>query len=167
MGKPRTYTDQELKDAVETSRSVAEVLKKLNLKPAGGNYVSIKMTCSRLTISLAHFVGQGWNKGGKTWKPKIPLEDIFSNKVPYTNTDKLRKRLINEGIFEKVCYSCGIEIWLGKPISLELEHIDGDRMNNSRDNLTLLCPNCHAQTDTYRGRNINAGVAQLAMTQQT
>ena len=68
-------------------------------------------------------------------------------------TSKLRKRLIKEGYFEKKCYNCEKTIWLDKNIPLELEHKNGDRTDNRIENLTLLCPNCHAFTPHYRGKN--------------
>lgn len=53
------------------------------------------------------------------------------------------------------CESCGLSEWLKKPITLELEHIDGDNQNNIKENLKLLCPNCHSFTETWKGRNIS------------
>lgn len=59
------------------------------------------------------------------------------------------------------CLFCGISIWRGRSITLELDHIDGNSSNNVRENLRLLCPNCHSQTPTWRGRNINSGVIRI------
>lgn len=56
-------------------------------------------------------------------------------------------------MLESYCYECKLTEWCGKNIPLELDHIDGSHNNNSLDNLRLLCPNCHAQTETYRGKN--------------
>ena len=67
----------------------------------------------------------------------------------------LRKRIMLEQ--KGHCNKCGLNEWQGEPIALELEHKDGDNQNNSRDNLECLCPNCHATTDTWRGRNKNRG----------
>ena len=99
------------------------------------------------------------NQGGKGLSKKdngnkINLKDILDGKHPQYQTNKLRIRLIKEGIKEHECESCGIKDWNNNPISLELDHIDGDRTNHSLDNLRILCPNCHSQTSTYRGRNI-------------
>jgi hypothetical protein len=66
------------------------------------------------------------------------------------------RRYLNEK-FNSTCVSCNLSIWLGKPISLEVEHIDGNSENNSECNLTLLCPNCHSQTDSYKGANRGKG----------
>ena len=82
------------------------------------------------------------------------LEDILSGKHPQYPTSKLSKRLVKEGVKEYQCEKCGINCWCGEKISLELNHIDGDRYNHTLENLELLCPNCHSQTPTYRSKKI-------------
>jgi hypothetical protein len=64
----------------------------------------------------------------------------------------LRLKLIREGVKDYRCESCGLDTWLGKPIVLELDHIDGNNKNNNLSNLRILCCNCHAQTPNWRGR---------------
>lgn len=97
------------------------------------------------------------NQGGKgTSKPnsrKIPLDKILEGLYPQYQTNKLRIRLINEGIKEEKCEQCGITNWNGKKLSFELEHKDGNSSNHKLENLEILCPNCHSQTPTYRGKN--------------
>jgi Zn finger protein HypA/HybF involved in hydrogenase expression len=72
-----------------------------------------------------------------------------------TNTSKSIRRWLLEK--NSCCWSCGITEWNNRPIVLEVEHIDGDSTNNTPKNLQLLCPNCHSQTDTYKGRNKGGG----------
>lgn len=94
----------------------------------------------------------GISKGSR--KDKIPLEEIiFEGKHPQYQSNKLRKRLLEEKYFEYKCYSCGLTEWLGNPIPLELDHINGNPYDNEFSNLNILCPNCHAFTSTYRGKN--------------
>ena len=88
-----------------------------------------------------------------------PLDQILIDQSSYTNSNALRKRLLREGVFKHTCSVCMNTEWLGKPIALELEHKNGDNRDHRLENLTLLCPNCHAMTDSYRGKNIGA-VAQ-------
>jgi 5-methylcytosine-specific restriction endonuclease McrA len=66
------------------------------------------------------------------------------------------RRYIEEK-FENKCTGCGISDWRGLPLSLTLEHIDGNGLNSKEENLTLLCPNCHSQTPTFAGRNKGKG----------
>ena len=154
----RKYTEQQFKDAVITSTSVKQALEKLNISPNGGNYKSFHKYINELNLDISHFStegkGQCWNKGIKTG-PKRELNDYLSNKYPIQST-KLRLRLLEEGIFEHKCYKCKNTEWNEQLIPLELEHINGNHLDNSLSNLTLLCPNCHAQTETYRGKNIKS-----------
>jgi hypothetical protein len=142
------YTEKQFVDAVKNSNSIRQLLIALNVSSYGGNYRSIKKLIEEFNLDTSHFTGQAHSKG-KTVGPKRPIEDYLSNKQGI-NSHKLRKRLIKEGIFEAKCHNCNLTEWLGQPISLELEHIDGNHSNNNLSNLTIICPNCHAQTGTYR-----------------
>lgn len=84
---------------------------------------------------------------------KIELDEILNGLHPHYQTLKLKKRLIKEGIFENQCAECGIIEWNGKPISMQLDHVNGDSSDHRLQNLRMLCPNCHSQTDTYCGKN--------------
>lgn len=96
-------------------------------------------------------------KGCKKNKPTIPINDIvLFNLHPRYKTSQLRLRLLKENIFKHKCGNCKLSLWINNvDIPLELHHMDGDNYNNHIDNLTLLCPNCHALTDNYRGKNKN------------
>lgn len=151
----RKYTDDAFCQAVRGSTSIRQVLMRLGLKGAGGNYWLAKKRIKDLGLSVSHFLGQGYLKGkNHTWAKKIPLSAILIKDSPYRNTNKLRKRLFNEGLFEKKCQGCGNKEWQGVPIPLELEHINGISNDHRKENLRILCPNCHALTPTYRGKNI-------------
>lgn len=147
-------TNQQFVDAIKTSQSIREALLKLNLKAAGGNYKCFHDRVKELNISIDHFTDpKSWNKG-KAFGPKRDIQEYLKLNCEFKITShSLRKRLIAEGLKEARCESCDITDWLGKPAPLELDHIDGDHLNNSLTNLRILCPNCHAQTETYRGKN--------------
>ena len=95
-----------------------------------------------------------WNKGKHTiCNPAKSLKEILKEDSTYQSY-KLAKRLITEGIKELKCEYCNLSKWQNKPIPLELHHINGIHSDNRLENLQLLCPNCHALTDSYRGKNI-------------
>ncbi len=153
MGK-RKYTDKQFVDAVKTSFTMAETLRKINLSATGANYKLAKLRIKNLGIDNSHFTGQSHLKG-KThnWTKSIPLEEILVKDSNYLWNQSLKRRLFKEGLFENKCYNCGLTKWLGKSISCQLEHKNGDNTDNSKENLTILCPNCHSQTKTFAGRN--------------
>jgi len=154
MNKPKKkYTLEELKEAVANSFSIAGVLKTLGLIVAGGNYSTVKRKIVENKLDTSHFTGKGWSKGKKIPGEKIPLSKILVNGSTYWSNG-LRKRLIKEGLKEHKCEICGNTTWQGKEIPLELHHINGINTDNRIENLQLLCPNCHALTDTFRGKNI-------------
>lgn len=99
--------------------------------------------------------GKGCGKKGHPSKNKIPLQDIINGIYPQYPTSKLKRRLIVEGIKEDKCEICNLlPLWNGKLLSLQLDHIDGNNTNNMINNLRIICPNCHTQTDTFGSRNI-------------
>lgn len=149
----RRWTDDQLRSAVITSGSKAEVLRKLGLRPTGGNYAQFDKFVNILGLNIDHFTGSAWNKGKNVISnPGFPLS-VHLVEGRFTNSHRLRKRLIREGYFKHKCYRCDLSEWNGKKIPLELEHINGNKSDNRLENLTILCPNCHAQTPTYRGKN--------------
>lgn len=149
----RKWSDADLARAVAVSRSLAGVHRELGLKVGGGTYPVLKDRIAKLGLDTTHFTGRGWNKGRVPNGLPIPLEEILVAGSTYRNTHKLRLRLIAEGLKDARCEGCGRTEWQGRPIPLHLDHINGDRADNRIENLRILCPNCHAQTDTWCRRN--------------
>lgn len=137
MRKYKNYNDNDLINAIKKSKSLANVLKILDLRQAGGNFATIKKQISKLNLDISHFKGQGWNKGDR-------LKDWAS----YKKANKTQ--LIKERGHK--CEKCLTSVWLDAIIPLEIHHIDGNRTNNLPDNLQLLCCNCHALTDNWRNK---------------
>ena len=95
----------------------------------------------------------------------IPLEELL---VENTNwqSNKLRRRLLESNVKEHKCEVCSLSTWNGRPIPLELDHISGDKTDNRLKNRRMLCPNCHAQTEHYRGRNMKKYRARVIQRQR-
>lgn len=153
--KKRKWTPEQLHGAAKSSRSIRELLQKLDLRPAGGNYSQMRKYIQEANISIDHFVGQGWNVDAQNLiHDKIPLSEILMADSSYQSF-KLKKRLFSEKLKEKKCEKCSwSEMALDGRIPLELHHINGDRRDNRLENLQILCPNCHSLEDSHRGRNI-------------
>jgi len=156
MARASKYTKEILEPLVRESTSIAQVIDKLGLKAAGGTYNFIGGKIKTLGIDTSHFTGMGWAKGltkdtsdtvaSITKKITIPDDEFFQRNT-VRESKSLRNRLAK--IRKYVCSECGISEWRGKELTLHVDHIDGDRTNNTLINLRYLCPNCHQQTDTW------------------
>jgi hypothetical protein len=147
-----SWTDQQLTDIVGECATITDVLNRLGLIPAGGNYKTVKKALARLGLVLTG-PRKKHPSSGLPRVPPIPLEQILVENSGY-GTNALRLRLITSGSLENKCTACGVrETWNNKPITLHLDHINGVSTDHRIGNLQLLCPNCHSQTDTYCGRN--------------
>ena len=144
-------TDEEVRAAFARARSVADLLRLLGLVPRGDNYRVIKRRLSELGLDARDLRGRSWARGAAA--PRVPIDELLVHGRPCSGSH-LARRLIEEGLLTRSCASCGLTEWLGQPIPLELDHKNGDHDDNRLENLRLLCPNCHALTNTYRGRNI-------------
>lgn len=85
---------------------------------------------------------------------RIPIEQLLVDGRRQTSRSHLKERLFEEGLKENRCERCGLSRWLGKPISMQLHHVNGDGSDNRLENLQLLCGNCHSQTDNWGGRGV-------------
>lgn len=117
-------------------------------------FISKQLACKQDTLNqylVEMNIDYAGNMSGKgTLKSKVQLYDILSNKIAF-HTGQLKKRLIFDKILENKCCECSnTGEWNGKPMTLELDHINGDSNDNSLENLRILCPNCHSQTPTFR-----------------
>jgi Zn finger protein HypA/HybF involved in hydrogenase expression len=156
----RSWTDQQLIDAVSECKSLRQVLHKLGLVEAGGNYVQIKHRIRDLGISVKHFTGKGWNKG-LLFRPNkaIPLAQLLIE-GSLVQSHKLKLKLFSAGLKFMKCELCG---WSKRSqddrLPLELDHINGKKEDNRIENLRVLCPNCHSLQLTHRGKNKKGRVA--------
>lgn len=135
-----------------------EQLKLLGLRVAGGNYKTLYAHIDEYKIDTSHWTGQGHLRGRThTWAPKVPLDEILIENSRYRGGSyKLKHRLLTLGLLRPLCSLCGIFEWQGLPLRLQLDHINGIPTDNRLENLRLLCPNCHSQTESYCGKNKRA-----------
>lgn len=155
MLRKRSFTDEQFIEAVKTSQSVAQVLKKLNLSIFGANYRATKILLERLHLDTSHFTGKGHLKG-KThnWTRRQKTEEIFIENSTYTNLTLLKKRLVRDLNWKYRCEECDLsDLWNSRLLSLHLDHKNGNNRDHRLENLRFLCPNCHSQTETYCGKN--------------
>lgn len=137
--------EERIVHASEITNSAAAAAATLGIKIDTYRKYAKKYGCYKVNPA-----GKGISKPNTT---KIPLWDILEGLHPQYSSAKLRIRLIEDKVFPHQCNKCGLTEWLNEPIPLELEHIDGVHHNHKVENLELLCPNCHAQTETYCGKN--------------
>ena len=143
---------QELEQLVKESITLKECLIKLGLHSTSSNsYKKLNYFISLYEIDISHF-----KKGGidSVKRHKLPLDDILNGLHPLYDSNKLKKRLIKLKYFERCCDTCKLFMWNDLPIPLALDHKDGNSTNHALQNLRLLCPNCHAQTANFCGKNI-------------
>lgn len=148
------YTKELLETLINSSTSLAEILRKLGKRPVGGNYKTLNTCIKKYNLETNHLTGRAWNCG-KTIpkKPVYSIKEILVEDSPFRTPHKLKIRLIKEGYKEHRCEMCNLEEWNKKPISLELHHKNGINTDNRLENILIICPNCHSQTSTYRGKN--------------
>lgn len=153
--KTKKWTKEQLEKAVCESTSIRQVLSKLGLKEAGGNYKQIQKFILSYEIDNSHFTGRLWSKGKKLeGKPRIPINKILIEDSNYQSY-KLKRRLFNLGLKIQKCEECGWAVTTDDGrIPLEIHHRNGDSKDNRLDNLEILCPNCHSLKLNYRGKNI-------------
>lgn len=152
------YTREVLEIPVKESRSYSEVLRKLGVKWNGSTQTHLVKRIKMLGLDTSHFLGQRSNSG-KNYKggtKKIHWSKVLVNSrlgVRET-TSRLRRALLESGR----CYVCAVckcpPEWQGNPLTLQIDHMDGDWLNNEPNNVRFICPNCHSQTSNFGSKNI-------------
>jgi hypothetical protein len=148
------WTRERLAPVVAASTSLSEVLRRLGVDAVGGQHAHIGRRVKTLGIDTSHFAPP--SRMGRKLR-RTPADLLVNQTSPHAHRvpgDRLKQAMRSVGrLTEERCALCGTgPVWLGRPLPLEVDHLDGDWRNNRIGNLRLLCPNCHSTTDTYRGR---------------
>lgn len=156
----KNLTNEQIQQIANRVYSSAEMCRELNICDNGGNSTRLRLYLNNHKIDLSHWTGQLWSKD-KTVLDDQRLRKDKSSELIFTENSNaspsyVRKLLIKRQLKQYKCEQCNItNIWNDKPISLQLDHINGNRKDHRLDNLRWLCPNCHSQTDTFCARNSN------------
>ncbi|WP_219412663.1 HNH endonuclease [Pseudonocardia nigra] len=129
--------------------SISEVGRRLGYTPNGGVHRLIVGHIAAARLDTSHFTGRSWALGQRLERKATPLEEILVKDSGYRANSHLRNRLVAAGLLKAECSECGLVSWRGRPLPLHLDHINGDHTDNRLENLRILCPNCHALTDTW------------------
>jgi 5-methylcytosine-specific restriction endonuclease McrA len=157
MSRALKYTREVLEPVIARCTSYAGVLRELGLKISGGSQSNIIHWVRHYRLPTDHFTSQGWLRGrrAKGKKQRLSWQQILvvmpGGSRPQ-HAELLRRALVESGVVYQ-CAVCGIDSWNGQKIVLEIDHRDGNRLNNMKPNLRFLCPNCHSQTDNYGSKN--------------
>lgn len=158
----RNITIDQLTEFVKSSKTQTEVLEKMGLVAKGGSFRILRDRLQKWNVDTSHFVGSAWAKGLtmetdeririNAEKNKIINRDSLRFGVKI-NTLTLRRLMIEEGKPYK-CEECDIiPMWNGKPLTIQIDHINGVNIDNRIENLRFLCPNCHTQTETHGNKS--------------
>jgi hypothetical protein len=141
--------DDKFKEYVKNSNTWLELLKKCGYNNRG-NDKTVKKRCDKMKIDYSHITNYVRPNNTK----KYPLNEILIENSSYINMVSLKCRLKKELKWAHECSICKLSKWMNKDIPLEIDHINGVHNDNRIDNIRFICPNCHAQTDTYKGKNV-------------
>lgn len=147
------YSEEALRRVVPDCYSYSAVARAFGARPVGSVLAHIKKKILEFGISTGHF---RMTSAGRPAHNRMTPDQVFVV-LPVGSTrrpgEDLRRMMIEVGVEHK-CAICGNPgEWQGKPLTLDVDHINGEWRDNRRDNLRFLCPNCHSQTDTWRARN--------------
>jgi hypothetical protein len=152
MTKQRSWTDQQLIEAIKTSSSKLEAIQKMGLK-IPGSYKVVNKYIRILNLDISHFTTQqnrSLSYAKRTWSNDQMF--VIDNDI---DGGAVKMRVLRDSLIPYVCSECKLEeLWNGKPINLQLDHKNGNSKDHRLENLRFLCPNCHSQTDTYCGRRL-------------
>lgn len=146
------YSIKQIQDLLSQSKSYKEFFSKIGYENVSGGYRyrTLRQYINQNNLDVSHMTNKRYLTSSNSSKRNI--EVYLNNEYPISSYN-LKNRLLKENLIESKCSKCKNTEWCDEPIPLQLDHIDGNSSNNNLSNLRMLCPNCHAQTDTYCGKN--------------
>lgn len=167
--KAKAKADEEFEKLVieylPKSNSLNNLCNNLGLRGVEGYYTKIKKIIAKHNLSTEHFGTIQIRSAGRNMYTAMSDEEFFIEGHKRNGTC-LIKRLLDSGLKEYKCENCGISEWDGKPLRLQIHHINGHHCDNRVENLQILCPNCHTQTDTYARANTTTNNSSFKVTKR-
>lgn len=152
MPRGPAFDRKQLEEAVAASFSYTQVLRQLQMRPAGGNHATVKKYVALWGIRTDHF-NPSLARGASNRRRARAFREVLVDNSTY-DRGTLKRRLFDAGLKQRLCELCGQgEVWHGNPMSLILDHVNGRATDNRFENLRIVCPNCAATLDTHCGRN--------------
>jgi Zn finger protein HypA/HybF involved in hydrogenase expression len=160
------YTKEILEDAVKKSTSVTDVLRNINCPMSGGGHSHISRKLKKYNIDTSHFHSSVAHLIKNAQRSAIlrrrSAKDILTlSSIERRIPAHVLKRALDEMKIEYKCQKCKINSYDSMPITLEVDHINGNWQDNKLENLRYLCPNCHSQMSTCHRKNMKISDEQI------
>ena len=159
------YDAESIREAAKSSKSLRQLISALGGNPNGSEiYRFIKRKIVENSIDISHFLGLASNRGKTSWNKLPPSERLIYRTSGARVSTKYLRNALNEIGREYSCSKCGLSKWMGKELTLQIDHLNGNPIDDRAENLAYICPNCHSQTPTWGNKKRSVGQLRGATT---